>query len=552
MNFFKKSLTMGLVLLASLILVGCGTNGSQGESKGTLTVGLECNYAPFNWTETVANDTNVPIDGKTNQYADGYDIQISKKICEYLDYDLVIKKLDWDSLIPSLEGGEINAIIAGMTDTPEREMSIDFSNEYYRSELVLIVKKVNYTDVVLTSEDLKVYLNGKSVESQVSTVTDDVIDIFAADYGAIHSKPVDSFPSAASDVSSGIVFAMTAELPVAKSICASNSNLGIVHIDQSILGEKAAELGVSIGIKKGDMVLKEALNSALSSIDQDTRNTLMETAVFQGSQEEQVTNLDKITYLLTHYYQTFLDGLISTLILAIVGTIVGLIIGIFIALGKSMKISKDDNIVKKSGKGLVKALCTIYSVVLRGTPMMVQALIFKFGCQAMGINFGSFLTGVRIFDGWLVAGLIVITLNTGAYMGEDIRTGLNGLDVGQKEAALSLGMSKFEALVKVVLPQALRNTLPTLANEYIINIKDSSVLNVISVTELFLSVSIATSQNYFIIQGYIIIACIYLLLTLVATWIFKEITFKLDGKKHQFNFFRRAASLFTNKNRGKF
>ena len=170
----------------------------------------------------------------------------------------------------------------------------------------------------------------------------------------------------------------------------------------------------------------------------------------------------------------------------------------------------------------------------------------------MGINFGSFLTGVRIFDGWLVAGLIVITLNTGAYMGEDIRTGLNGLDVGQREAALSLGMSKFEALVKVVLPQALRNTLPTLANEYIINIKDSSVLNVISVTELFLSVSIATSQNYFIIQGYIIIACIYLLLTLVATWIFKEITFKLDGKKHQFNFFRRAASLFTNKNRGKF
>jgi len=550
MNFFRKIFSFGAVALLTMLLAGC--QSSNDTSKGQLIVGLECNYAPFNWTETSASDTNVPIDGKSNQFADGYDIQISKKICDYMDYDLVIKKLDWDSLIPSLESGEINAIIAGMTDTPEREQSIDFTNEYYRSELVLIVDSKNGTDNVLDATTLKTYLNGKAVESQVSTVTDSVIDIFAADYGAIHSKAVDSFPSAANDVSTGIVFAMTAELPVAKSLCASYTNLSIVHIDQAILGETASELGVSIGIKKGDTVLKTNINAALANIKQSERNDMMTTAVEQASSEHQLSDIDKINYLLSHYFQTFFNGLVSTLLLAIIGSVVGLILGIFLALGKNLKFSKDDNLFKKTIKGLCVGLCTVYSVVLRGTPMMVQALIFKFGAQAMGINFGTILTGVPIFDGWLVAGLIVITLNTAAYMGEDIRTGLNGLDAGQQEAALSLGMSKFKSFTLVVLPQCIRNTLPTLANEYIINIKDSSVLNVISVTELFLSVSIATSMNYFIIQGYVIIACIYLILTLIATLIFKEITMKLDGKKHNFSLFTRTASLFKNHGRSKY
>jgi len=265
-----------------------------------------------------------------------------------------------------------------------------------------------------------------------------------------------------------------------------------------------------------------------------------------------MSDLDKINYLLSNYFETFLDGLVSTLILAIVGTLIGLVLGIFLALGKGLKISKDDNALKKTLKGFVIGFCSVYSVVLRGTPMMVQALIFKFGMQALGVNFNNILSGVRIFDGWLVAGLIVIILNTTAYMGEDIRAGLNGLDNGQEEAALSLGMSKFKAFTLVVLPQCIRNTLPTLANEYIINIKDSSVLNVITVTELFLSVSIATSKNYFVIQGYVIIAVIYLTLTLIATIIFNEITMKLDGRKHKFTFFKRAASLFTNKERSKY
>lgn len=533
-----KNMFVAIMALFSTCFLG---SWSSGDPANQLVVGLECNYAPFNWTETVSNENTLSIDGKANQYADGYDIQIAKRIGDYLNVDVIIKKLDWDALIPSLQNGEINAVIAGMTDTEERRLSIDFTDEYYRSELVLVVREEDSIDETLDKEAFAKYVNGKYIQSQISTVTDNVIDTFV-EYGAIHASPVDTFATAALDVASKSVDMMTAELPVARSLVAANPSLDIVHIDQAILGDLASELGVSIGVKKGDTDLINDINRALKNISNEERVEIMESAIIRSETDENsgsMNSFDKIIYLLKNYYKTFLAGLASTLILAIVGTIVGLLIGILIALGKNIKISNDDNYFIKLFKGLIKGVSTIYSVVLRGTPMMVQALIFKFGCQAIGINFTNILNGVPVFDGWLIAGLIVITLNTGAYTGEDVRAGLNGLDVGQKEAALSLGMNKFKTMINVVLPQALRNALPTLCNEYIINVKDSSVLNVISVTELFLSVSIATGKNYFMVEGYIIIALIYLTLTLIATGLFKILTNKLDGKKYSFEFFRR-------------
>ena len=181
-------------------------------------------------------------------------------------------------------------------------------------------------------------------------------------------------------------------------------------------------------------------------------------------------------------------GVLSTLILSIFGTICGLILGIFLAYGKNIKIKKTDKWFIKTLKSICLAFCNIYSVVLRGTPMMVQALLFKFGCSAIGINWGDiYFEGPinEVFNGWLIAGFIVITFNTAAYMGEIIKSGQNGVDNGQIEGARSLGLSSSLTSIKIILPQALKNALPTIGNELIVNIKDSSVLNVISVTELF-------------------------------------------------------------------
>ena len=274
----RKLFILPAVVGTLLSLSSCGTN-PVGNDK--LVIGLECAYQPFNWSDTKQNEFNVKVSNKANLYVDGYDVQIAKILGQKLNMEVEFMQIDWLSLIPELEFGTINAVIAGMTDTEERRQTIDFTDEYYRSELVLITSKEiadSYTDV-LSGEDFSNLINGKIVISQANTVTNDVINTFASDYGAIHATPVETFAIAATDVNSGLAFAMTAELPVAQSLVSSFTNLGIVHIDQSILGEAQAELGVSIGLKKGNTELQTKINQALSEISTEQRVLIMQDAI---------------------------------------------------------------------------------------------------------------------------------------------------------------------------------------------------------------------------------------------------------------------------------
>ena len=236
-----------------------------------------------------------------------------------------------------------------------------------------------------------------------------------------------------------------------------------------------------------------------------------------------------------------LYGSISTLILAIFGTGVGLLLGIFLAYGKNVKFKESDTKIMKCLKGICLVFCNIYSTVLRGTPMMVQALVFKYFCSGIGINWNDLTPSGEIssiFNGWLYAGLIVITLNTAAYMGEIVRSGLNGVDVGQVEGARSLGMSSARTSFSIILPQALRNALPTIGNELIVNIKDSSVLNVIAVTELYYRMVLIAGREFAYLECYVILAIIYLILTLLSSGALKLAEKKLDGVKFSYNPFR--------------
>lgn len=236
------------------------------------------------------------------------------------------------------------------------------------------------------------------------------------------------------------------------------------------------------------------------------------------------------------------SGIATTVILSLFGTFVGLILGIFLAYGKNIKVRDTDIFIIKILKWILKGFCVGYSVVLRGTPMMVQALIFKYGTNALGLNWEdiSFPKEIlNVFNGWFLAGLIVITFNTAAYMGEIVQSGLNGVDKGQIEGARSLGMSGAQTSLFVILPQAIRNALPTIGNELIVNIKDSSVLNIIAVSELFYRLKNIATTNYAFLEAYIILALIYLVLTLIASGILKLIEKKLDGQKISLNPFGR-------------
>lgn len=262
-----------------IALSGCNSNSSD---TNVIRIGMECNYAPFNWTAGSESEYTLPVYNEAGKYADGYDIQFAKRLAKETGKSVEIYKLEWDSLIIQLNSNQIDAVIAGMTDTEERRQQISFSNEYYRSELVLIASKTisaQYSSQELGDSELKSLLSGKMIESQRGTVTDDVIETFKTNYGVIHSTAVDTFSKAALDVHTGAVFAMTAELPVAQSIVKNYEDLGIIHMNQNILGVDLSELGVSVGIRKGDTELQNTINEVLANYSTADRNSDMALAV---------------------------------------------------------------------------------------------------------------------------------------------------------------------------------------------------------------------------------------------------------------------------------
>ena len=556
----KKGKIFGffLVLLATLFsstLVSCGSKNIEQEK---LVIGMECGYQPFNWTVQSESEYTLPIDG-TTEFADGYDIQIAKYLSEDLNREVVIKRIVWDSLVPELNSGNINMILAGMSSTAERRESIDFTDPYLTSELAFLVRKDtlpegNSAENPMKYEDLLELFKGEHLISQRGVVGDDFIEKYftGVDPTIIHNDPLATYPLAANDVSQGTSFAMPAELPVCEAMVNIDPNtLGILYVDQSFLDESDLEgLSVSIGIKKGNDELREILNDSLSRLSNEERGKMMgEAARRSAGNSTEESSSSSTLFDLNRAWEIFVNnlnligaGILDTIILAVFGTGVGLLLGIFLAYGKNVKIKETDKAIFKFLKGFCKVFCEFYSVILRGTPMMVQALIFKFGSQALGLNWGNISFGEgeisNFFNGWFIAGLIVITLNTAAYMGEIVRSGLNGVDKGQIEGARSLGMSSSRTSFSIILPQALRNVLPTIGNELIVNIKDSSVLNVIAVTELYYRMMNIASTTYAFLEAYLILAIIYLLLTLLATGILKLVEKKLDGVKFSFNPFR--------------
>lgn len=281
------------LLLASL--ASCGSSQDAGKEiviDGTaynvevskLVIGMECDYAPWNWTEANQNEYTLPI-SNSNGYADGYDIQISKRLSSIMGMEVEIIKQNWDSLIPDLQMDNLNMVIAGMTDTAERRKSIDFTDEYYRSEVVLLASKTvseSYSEQTLDATSLTSLLNGKIIISQVNTVEDDIAGSLATSYSGTHGAAQETYGLAANDVNTGVADFLVVELPVAEAYSKNMNNVGIIHINQTILGVDLSELGVSIGVKKGNDGLKGALNAALKKISQTDRDALMSAAVVRS------------------------------------------------------------------------------------------------------------------------------------------------------------------------------------------------------------------------------------------------------------------------------
>ena len=231
-----------------------------------------------------------------------------------------------------------------------------------------------------------------------------------------------------------------------------------------------------------------------------------------------------VAFLLQKYGMLFLRGTGMTLLVALTGTAFGFIIGLLVAIVRAtspMPAHGHRTAAAAVRSALLKAvqlLLAAYIQVFRGTPMIVQAVVIYYGAQYAGV-----------FMDTTFAAIFIISINTGAYMAEIIRGGIFSVDKGQFEAAHAIGMTHWQTMTTVVLPQAIRNILPSVGNELIVNIKDSSVLNVISVSELFFQAKSAAGAYYRYFEVYFIIAVIYLILTLTVSRILRWLEKKMDG-----------------------
>ena len=250
------------LLAVAMLLSACAI------AEGTFRVGMECDYPPFNWTQVEADENSVPIEGGMG-YAGGYDVEIAKQIATGLDKELVVVKVEWDGLIQKLNAGQIDAVIAGMSPTAERKITVDFTDAYYNSDLVVVVRADSEYANAATLADFA----GAKITGQLNTFHYTVIDQIE---GVQKMPAMDTFPTMTVALTSGAIDGYISERPGAVSAVASNPALSFVTP-----GFEASEedTSIAVALKQGQPELIEQINGILAGIDADARNALMDAAV---------------------------------------------------------------------------------------------------------------------------------------------------------------------------------------------------------------------------------------------------------------------------------
>lgn len=274
---FKKLLAATLIGAMALTAFGCGGGGNDAAEQGAeesneLRIGMECGYAPFNWTQQDDINGAVAIEG--GGYANGYDVQIAKQVAEGLGKELVIVKTEWDGLVPAVQSGVIDGIIAGMSPTAERKEKIDFTDNYYVSDLVIVVRADSEYANATSIQDFA----GATLTAQLNTFHDTVIDQIE---GVEHATPMTDFPAMRVALESGIIDGYVSERPEGISAAAANDAFVYVGFEvENGFEYEINDAAIAMGIAK-DSELTAQVNEVLAGISQEDRDALMADAIAQ-------------------------------------------------------------------------------------------------------------------------------------------------------------------------------------------------------------------------------------------------------------------------------
>ncbi|MCD5000896.1 ABC transporter permease subunit [Enterococcus saccharolyticus] len=429
-------------------------------ANGELVVGLSADYAPYEF--------HAEVDGKDQIV--GFDISIAQKIADDLGVKLHIEELGFDALLGALKTGKIDLIISGMAVTEERLKEVNFSDTYMTMKQRVIVRKGDenkYNDV---SDFSGVPVGVQKQTTQEALAQNELV-------GSIPTS-LQKIPDVIMNLKNKKVDAAILEGPVAEAYVERNDDLVFADVEF-----KEGTKETAVALPKDAPVLLEKVNDSIQTInDQGLLEGYKKEANKYMFQEEQG--------FFGKYYKFYVNGAGYTIFLAFIGVLFGTLLGAILAL---LKLAKSK---------ILRLLATIYIEYVRGTPLLVQIFIVYFGTGILGIDMSR-----------LAAGCIALSLNSGAYVAEIIRAGIMAVNKGQLEAARSLGMNQTQAMRHIVFPQAIKNILPALGNEFVTVIKESSVVSVIGVSELIFQAGNVQGASFKPFLPYVIVSLIYFVLT---------------------------------------
>lgn len=475
-------LVLGLLISSAMVYINPTAHAEQDQTwekikeRGELRVGLSADYAPMEFEHTV--------NGKT-EYA-GVDIDLAKKIAKDNNLKLKIVNMSFDSLLGALKTGKIDIIISGMTSTPERKKQVDFSDSYMMTKNIMLVKK----DKVNEYKDIKDF-NNKKVGAQKGTEQEKIAQT-EIENASITS--LSRLPDVILALKSGKVEGAVVEKPVAEAYLKQNPKLGISNVKFN-----EEEKDTVIAVPKDSPKLLSQINKTIKEVKD------------KGLIDKYMTNaanaMNDDSGFISKYGSFFLKGIKITILISLIGVALGSILGAFVALMKLRKIK------------IISWIASIYIEILRGTPMLVQVFIVFFGITAaLGLDISA-----------LVCGTIALVINSSAYIAEIIRAGINAVDKGQMEAARSLGLNYRQTMKSVIMPQAIKNILPALGNEFVTLIKESSIVSTIGVGEIMFNAQVVQGISFDPFTPLIVAAALYFVLTFVLTRIMNMIEGRLNA-----------------------
>nr|WP_235847620.1 ABC transporter substrate-binding protein/permease [Paenibacillus tuaregi] len=433
------------------------------ETKKTIVLGTSADFPPYEFHKMINGEDQIL----------GFDIQIAKQIAADMGAELKIEDMSFDSLLPALTSGRVDFLISGMNPTPERRKSIDFSDVYYRANQSIMVRKED-KDKYNTMDTLK----GAKIGVQKSSLQEEI----GQKIEGAKLTSLDKVSDILMQLQTKRVDAAIIEGPVAKA------NLTEAFAITDAVPE-VEDYGYAIGVKKNNPELLNSINNTLARL---TKEGKVEQFVNEASAMVNGKQASKDTFsFFWDYKEYYIAGIKYTLLLSALGVLFGFIIGLFISLLRMNKLA------------VLRWIGVAYIEILRGTPMLVQLLIIHYG---FALTFGIEFTALE-------SGIITLSINSSAYLAEVFRAGIQGVDKGQSEAARSLGMTSSQAFRYIILPQAIKNVLPAIGNEFITIIKESSIVSFIGVADLMFQAQVVRGISFAGLNPLLVAAVIYFIMT---------------------------------------